>query len=146
MENLTLVGSRQINAIGNALKNTLIGNDRPTVLLGHGGRDLMTGGGGADRFDFRAVSDSPFAAPDRITDLSNEDVINLSAIDANTRVAGDQAFTLVSAFTRQAGQLTMTFSAAAGVTVLAADVNGDGVADFRVLLDGNHTDYDNFRL
>ena len=146
VERLQMVGSQQVNAIGNALDNVITGNARANIIIGMGGRDLMTGGGGADRFDFRAVSDSPFAAYDRITDLEDQDVINLSAIDANTSIAGDQAFTLVAAFTRQAGQLTLTFNATGNFTVLAADVNGDGVGDFRVILDGDHTDYDNFRL
>ena len=106
----------------------------------------MTGGDGADRFDFRLVSDSAFNAYDRITDLADEDVINLSAIDADTTVAGNQAFALASAFTGQAGQLTLTYVASGNFTVLAADVNGDRIGDFRVILNGDHTDYDNFRL
>ena len=143
---LLLVGLQQINAIGNAADNVIQGNLRPNVIIGMGGRDLMTGGAGADRFDFRAVSDSAFNAYDRITDLADEDVINLSGIDADTTVAGNQAFVLANAFTGQAGQLTLTYVASGNFTVLAADVNGDRVGDFRVILDGNHTDYDNFRL
>ena len=145
VENLALIGNAQINGIGNALNNTIVGNARPNVIIGMGGRDLMTGGGGADRFDFRAVSDSPFAAYDRITDLEDHDVINLAAIDANTNLAGDQAFALVSAFSGAAGQMTLTYVASSNFTVLAADVNGDGIGDLRVILDGDHRDYDNFR-
>ena len=145
-ERLQMVGSQQVNAIGNALDNVIQGNARSNVIIGMGGRDLMTGGGGADRFDFRNISDSPFAAYDRITDLEDQDVINLSRIDANTLVAGDQAFVLTSAFTGLAGQLTLTYVSSGDFTVLAADVDGDRVGDFRVILNGDHRDYDNFIL
>ena len=146
VENLTLVGSVQVNGIGNELANVLIGSSRSNVLIGMGGRDVMTGGGGADRFDFRAVSDSTFAAYDRITDLEAQDVINLSAIDANANVAGNQAFALVSAFTGAGGQMTRTYSAANDFTILTMDVNGDRVGDMRIVLDGDHRTYANFSL
>ena len=146
IEQLYLTGSGSANAIGNGLDNVLVGNSRGNVIVGGAGRDLMTGGAGADRFDFDAVSESTLSASDRIADLAAEDVIDLSTIDANSLVAGNQAFTLVSAFTGAAGQLTLTYNARGGFTVLDADINGDRVADFRVLLTGDHSDYDNFRL
>ena len=146
VENLTLVGGRQINGVGNDLANTIIGNAAPNVIVGLGGADVLRGGAGADRFDFDAVSDSTYAAYDRIVDLTDADVIDLSTIDARTNVAGDQAFVLVSAFTGESGQMTRTYNATADFTVLAMDVNGDRVADMRILLNGDHSDYDNFRL
>ena len=146
VENLWLLTNRQINAIGNELNNTIVGNARANVIIGMGGRDLMTGGGGTDRFDFRAVSDSSWAAFDRITDLEDGDVINLTLIDADTTTAGNQAFVLADAFTGVAGQLVLTYVASGDFTQLAADVNGDGVGDFRVILNGDHADYTNFRL
>ena len=146
VERLQLVGSQQVNAIGNALDNVITGNARSNVIIGMGGRDLMTGGAGVDRFDFRAVSDSPFAAYDRITDLEDHDVINLSTIDANSNVDGNQAFTLVDQLTGAAGQIALVYVAAAQATILSADVNGDGVADMRIVLNGNHEDFTNFML
>ena len=146
VENLWLVTTRQINAIGNELDNTIKGNDRANVIIGMGGRDLMTGNGGTDRFDFRAVSDSAWNAYDRITDLEAGDVINLSVMDADTTRAGNQAFVLADAFTGVAGQLTLTYVASGNFTVLGADVDGDGKGDFRVILDGDHRGYANFML
>lgn len=146
IERVELYGRNNTNVIGNDLDNTLVGSAGNNVIVGGGGRDLMTGGAGADRFDFNAVSESPFGAYDRITDLSNQDVIDLSTIDANTRVAGNQTFTLVDAFTGVAGQLTLTWVERGGFTVLDADTNGNGIADFRVILNGDHRDFDNFIL
>jgi trimeric autotransporter adhesin len=48
VEHLTLTGSGAINAIGNALNNTITGNAAQNVLSGEAGNDLLTGGGGAD--------------------------------------------------------------------------------------------------
>ena len=91
-----------------------------------------------DRRDFAG------AAIDTIVDLSAEDVIDLSAIDANTHKAGDQAFALVGAFSHHAGELTLTKDGK--FTTLAADVNGDGVADLTVSIKGDHHDFSNFVL
>ena len=146
VEDLSLIGTRQINGLGNELANSIVGNDRPNVIGGLGGADVMWGKGGADRFYFAAASDSGFRTYDRIMDLEAIDVIDLSAIDADTARDGDQVFRLVDALTGQAGQLTLTWVAASRFTVLAADVDGDGVADMRVVLYGRHDDFDNFRL
>lgn len=69
-----------------------LGND---MLLGGLGNDVLTGGAGADTFIFQAMSEMPKA--DRITDFQQGlDKIDLSAIDANPFVAGDQSFSFPS--------------------------------------------------
>ncbi len=82
--------------------------------------------------------------PDVITDLSNEDKIDLKGIDANSKVAGDQAFSLVSAFSGAAGQATWKYDAGHDLTVLSLDVNGDRAADMVVQALGNHADFNSW--
>ena len=65
------------------------------------------------------------------------DRLDLSGVDANTALAGDQAFTLVSAFTRHAGEMTLLYTA--GVTLLRLDVTGDGKPDFQMKINGDVT-------
>jgi hypothetical protein len=43
----------------------------------------------------------------------------------------------VSAFSNQAGQATLLYDAATNTTTFSADADGDGVADFVLLLTGN---------
>jgi serralysin len=91
LENLTLIGSGNLNAQGNGSANVLQGNNSSNVLSGlagndglHGlggsdelrggdGRDrlsggadvdILIGGAGGDVFDFDSVDDSPFGACD----------------------------------------------------------------------------------
>ncbi|WP_152613264.1 M10 family metallopeptidase C-terminal domain-containing protein [Inquilinus limosus] len=124
---------------GNAGANTLQGWNGNDVLVGNGGKDTLTGGAGADRFYYAALSDSVVGAnADRITDFSHAqgDRIDLSAIDANAGVAGDQAFTFIGTglYTGVAGQLR--YASSGGVTTIAGDVNGDKVSDFHIQLTG----------
>ena len=60
--------------------------------------------------------------------------------------AGDQAFTLVTAFSNQAGQATAAFNAAAGFTLFSLDQNGDGQADFVLEMRGEFTGGGDFVL
>ena len=105
------------------------------------GEFQLTGGADADTFVFTAVGDSVVGAgADRITDFarSQGDKIDLSAIDANTAIAGNQAFTFIGSglFTHRAGELRAV-NTSPGVTTIAADVNGDGASDFHITLTGN---------
>jgi Ca2+-binding RTX toxin-like protein len=139
VENLTLIGTTKINGTGNDLANVIIGNSNANVIAGGGGADTLTGAGGADRFKFNALSDSTPGAPDRITDFNKAqgDKIDLSAIDANSNLGGDQAFTKVAAFTGQAGQLVTSYNAGTNTTSISVDINGDSVADMVIQLTGH---------
>lgn len=117
---------------GSAGKDQLIGNAAANALSGGDGADRITGGAGADRFVYGALTDSDGNARDQILDFSRADGdrIDLRAIDA---VAGgvDDAFALVAAFTRAAGQLVAAPNGG-GRVLVQGDVNGDGRADFAI--------------
>ncbi|MFN4297559.1 MAG: M10 family metallopeptidase C-terminal domain-containing protein [Brevundimonas sp.] len=144
VENITILGRSNANAVANDLNNIIIGNSANNIIIGYGGGDVLTGGGGSDTFRYTAVSDSSYSNYDRIMDLGADDFIDLRAVDANVHAAGNQAFNRVDAFTGQAGQLVLTWLPSAGFTLLAMDVDGDGVADMRIVLYGNHSEFDNF--
>lgn len=82
---------------GGVGNDTLIGGAGTDTLFGGAGKDLLIGGSGNDIFKFTAVSDSGPAAQDIILDFTGPgaavgDKIDLSLIDANLSVAGNQAF------------------------------------------------------
>jgi Ca2+-binding RTX toxin-like protein len=113
-----------------------VGND---TLEGGAGMDWLYGGWGADTFRFGAAADTPNSAlRDRIHDFSQaqDDVIDLSLIDANGAAAGAGTFDFIegAAFSGVAGQLRQ--QASGGNTLLLGDVNGDKVADFSILVTG----------
>jgi Ca2+-binding RTX toxin-like protein len=139
----TLYGGNGADTLyGDDGNDVLYGENDNDTLYGGNGEDSLTGGGGADTFvftdlDIHRTGLGQSANKDKILDLSfnANDRIDLSAIDANTGLGGDQAFTFVSKFTHVAGQAMLTFSG--GVTALQLDVDGDGYADLRVEITGN---------
>jgi Ca2+-binding RTX toxin-like protein len=163
VENLSLFGAA-VNGTGNELDNWIGGNDSANVLSGLGGNDVLIGGGGddvldggagddllvgglgqddltggdgADSFAFDSAADAGSGVGrDVIADfLSGTDKIQLSAMDASSINAGDDAFAFIGedAFTA-AGQLRA--SVVDGVTVVEGDLDGDLVADFQLALVG----------
>lgn len=131
--------------LGGAGQDTLRGGDGADRLTGDGadrliggaGADTMTGGAGADAFVFANLAETGLAAnADRINGfVSGVDKVVLSGIDADSGTAGNAAFLaqLSSSFTGVAGQLRYV----AGV--LSGDVDGDGQADFDIVLSGAPT-------
>lgn len=118
---------------GRAGNDRLHGGAGNDLLHGGTGADALSGEAGADTFVFTSLKDSLPGARDTIRDfVRGLDRIDLRSIDANTKLAGDQAFTFIGskAFTGSAGQLN--FSAG----ILSADVNGDRVADLQVTVSG----------
>lgn len=121
-------GSARDYLYGNDVANKLNGNGGNDVINGAGGDDILTGGAGLDEFRFFQNSGN-----DEITDfVSGSDKIHLTEIDANTGLAGNQAFTFIgnAAFSNVAGQLR-TYSQG-GDNYIAGDTNGDGTADFTI--------------
>ena len=83
--------------------NDVLATGNGTYLLDGGtGKDRMDAGSGADRFDFNAIADSvPGANRDVINGFSDVDGdrIDVSTIDANTAVPGNQTFVFIGADT-----------------------------------------------
>ncbi|WP_304438784.1 M10 family metallopeptidase C-terminal domain-containing protein, partial [Brevundimonas sp. Leaf363] len=154
VENLILDGTGGLSGTGNELANRLTGNTGANaldgkagadVLIGGGGADTLTGGSGADVFVWNSLSDSTSASTDLVTDLNDAiDKLDFSNIDADITTSGMQEFTKVSAFSRTAGELVMTYDATTNTTSLTVDVDGDGVADMRVNFTGDHSAFGGF--
>jgi Ca2+-binding RTX toxin-like protein len=120
---------------GNDTINALAGND---TINGGAGQDNMTGGIGNDVFVYSATSNSTTAAPDTITDFIHlQDVINVSAIDANTSffAFGNQAFAFAGSNPGTVAN-SITWSESLGNTIIRGDVNGNTTPDFQIVLTG----------
>lgn len=124
--------------------DSLIGGYGDDRLTGHGGADDLRGGEGSDTFVYVRTTDSKVKAPDVIHDLTAEDVIDLSAIDAKVGKAGNQAFHLVSAFDGHAGEVMVHYDPVSAQTQISLDVDGDARADAMILIDEDHRDFSNF--
>ncbi len=120
---------------GLAGNDSLLGGSGDDSLNGGLGRDRMTGNGGADTF----VSDSVAAARgDKITDfsLADGDRIDLRLVDAIAGNVGVDAFNFIGSdpFGHHAGELR--FGHGKVDSFLKGDIDGDGKADFTIILSG----------
>ncbi|MDO8456692.1 MAG: peroxidase family protein [Burkholderiaceae bacterium] len=176
VENLTLTGAGNISGTGNGSNNVIVGNTGNNALSGGGGTDTITGGAGTDTITggagqdiltggtgkdtfviaANAESGTGAAARDVITDfasvsavtLANSDIINVTAIDANTNGgnanAGNQNFTWIgTAAFSAAGQLRYVqvdnVGTANDYTLIEGNTGGSNAADFSIQLSGLHT-------
>lgn len=135
---IALSGIRQID--GRDGNDTIIGSSSADRIVGGNGKDQLAGGAANDLFDFNTIGHSKVGMADVIVDfVRGSDRIDLSTIDASTKLTGNQAFSFIgeAAFTGVAGQLRIDASQA-GKTVVYADTNGNKVADFQIELVGTH--------
>ena len=149
LEALQLQGAGDLDGTGNGLANNLQGNSGANVLSGGAGVDTINGNDGADRIiggegndllrgglgaDVFVVSHAfgSVLETDQVYDFSDAegDLIDLSGAFAGV-------IREVDAFTRTAGEMTLSF--AAGLTTLRLDVNGDGKVDYQMKINGDVT-------
>jgi Ca2+-binding RTX toxin-like protein len=131
---------------GNGGADTILAGDgNDSVLGGSGfdkidggkGADTLTGGSEADHFIYFSASNSPVGsgARDIIKDFEKGlDKINVSLIDANPEVSGNQAFSFIgsSSFDNE-GQIRAT--SLNGGTLVQFNTSGNTVADFEIFLE-----------
>jgi hypothetical protein len=140
-ETLTFNGSVETNGtfrvFGGAGNDVITGGHGNDILVGALGADTLTGGGGNDTFLYRSVAESTPSGRDGIQDFSLGDIIDLSRIDGDANTPGQQSFHFLAGgvFTHHAGELIAAESApGSGLWTVSGDVDGDGVADFQVIV------------
>ena len=106
----TLIGIE--GALGSNAADTFKGDELNNEFQGKTGKDTMTGGAGRDSWDFNDVADSPAGATrDLVTDfVPGQDIIDLTGVDADSTVPGNQSF-------RWVGKATLTGAAQLGYFV-----------------------------
>ena len=163
LENLTLTGSAAIAGAGNAQSNLIIGNgaanllsgdlgnDRllgasgDDLLFGGEGADILAGGDGADRlsggggrdiliFTTSELGTSIAGEHDVVTDFQRGDLIDISALYADTTFGGLRAGKASQVATLD-GYKAIYFSSG-GSTFLVGDTDGIAGADFAIELSG----------
>ncbi len=128
------------------IENVATGSGNDTITASNA-VNVMEGGTGNDTFRFLSKEG---ADGDTILGFEPGDRLDVSGIDANAAVAGNQAFTLVPGadFTATA-QLVVTYETRADgdYTIVKGNVDAATDTDFRIELKGSHTlTSDNFNL
>lgn len=122
---------------GGSGRDTLNGGKDNDVLLGGKGKDTLIGGGGRDYFEFRSEKDSRSNAAKRdvIDDFSASqgDKIDLSKINIGS--SGTlQTFTFIGDADFKGAKGELRYELIRGGTLIEADIDGDGAAEFAVTL------------
>jgi Ca2+-binding RTX toxin-like protein len=130
-------GADTLKGYGGA--DQLFGSDGDDHLEGMIGADVLTGGNGADGFVWNATSDTglTIATADLITDFNpaQGDRIDLSNVDANILVAGNQAFTFIGSagFT---GPGQVNFVQVGGETIIQMQTGQDADVEGMIRIAG----------
>ena len=145
--NDTLMGDNGNDTIhGGSGHDLLTGGAGNDLIKGDAGRDQIRGGMGTDKmyggvdtvrdvFIFASIAESAkTSARDVIYNfIHGTDDISLTAIDAHTGAAGNQAFSFGG---KTAGAHAVWYATSGGNATVYGDVNGDRVADFSISLIG----------
>ncbi len=128
------------NVFATPYNDILIGDSASNTLVGWYGVETMTGNGSNDIFRWTSTFDSGVAAGlrDHVTDFWRDhgDLLDVSGIDANAAIAGDQAFAFIgNAAFSAAGQLRFFFEGPN--TVVEINVDASLGADMAILLTRN---------
>lgn len=156
VENLVLTGTAVINGTGNNLANRITGNAAANVLSGGVGADTIIAGAGADTLIGGAGRDLLYGGTDVAGDdfvfaatvqsavgatrdvifnfTAGADDIDLRNIDARASTTAVNDVFLFHGATAQANSVWCTVSGAN--TIVKADVTGDTVADFEIMVMG----------
>ncbi len=134
-------GDDNDSLIGGSGHDVLLGGDGDDTLIGSDGADYLVGGNSEDTFRYNDATDSMPNAADTIVGFEGTgdlggDVIDVTGIDANTKVSGNQAFVFIGTnpFTN-AGQLRVIQDPNnAAHALVQGDTDGDGVPDFQVVV------------
>ncbi|HYW16186.1 MAG TPA: M10 family metallopeptidase C-terminal domain-containing protein, partial [Allosphingosinicella sp.] len=124
-----------LSLFGGKASDTLKGGGLADVLFGNLGADQLAGNGGADVFRYNDSAESTAGSMDQILDFAaGVDKVDLSRIDADSNVAGNQAFSWIgsNAFSGTAGELRAYQDGANWFA--EGDTNGDAVADLVIQL------------
>jgi len=110
--------------------DTLEGGNGNDIIIGGKGDDKLTGGSGNDIFRYLSDTDLSRYSYDgeTITDFTTGDKIDLSGIDANSNIAGNQSFMFIGSngFNDIAGELRLSYD------TLYGDIDGDGYNDIAI--------------
>jgi Ca2+-binding RTX toxin-like protein len=122
-------------AIGSSGNDDFKGNEYNNYFQGGLGTDNATGGFGRDLYDFDAVAESKAGASrDVITDFTHlRDKIDLTGIDADRTVPGDQAFHWVGT-AALAGPGELGYFISGFSTIIRASNDADGTAELQIQL------------
>lgn len=167
IENIDLIGTVAINAIGNNVVNIINGNFAANKIKAYGGNDIisagggndgiegglgkdtMTGGLGRDTFYWRSVAESASSGTnqDIVTDFLADaasrlaltsDRISLASIDAMAATVGNNVFSYIGTAAFTAEGQVRAYQSG-GNTIIEANTTGLTGAELTVVFNGLHT-------
>lgn len=121
---------------GGTGNDTIYAGNGGDLLIGGLGADTLHGGHDADRFAYFSINESKVRLADTIIGWSAGDLLDVSAIDADTSAEGRQAFHFGTTAAR-AGDIVVRYDPIDDVTMVDFYVNGDKHIDMTINLVGN---------